>query len=255
VSLTNSVPTTQAVPAARLRSLVTVTVGTVLYLMIVGLVSRGLRWLFPPAHIVATLRSRTTLTISGSALGELAVLAFLILFFRLRGRSLRDLGLWQASPLRGWVLAALMTALYVWVVFMSVLRGQAGTTEISAFHIYNSLAAGLSAGLVEEIFFRGFVMNQLKWCGFGATFQVIASGILFGIAHVGWGLLAAKPQLGAAIGAMLATSILGMFYALIYLGSRRSLMPVIVGHSLMDVLIEPWLIMVTLAGTTGHLHR
>jgi uncharacterized protein len=254
VSLTSNVPTTQAIPAAPLRSLITVTSGTILFLLIVGLVSKGLRFLFGQVDTVATLRSRTTVTISGSALGEFAVLAILIMFLRVRGRSLRDLGVSQASPYIGWVLAALMTALYVGVVFMSVLRGQVGTTELSAFHIYNSLAAGLSAGIVEEVFFRGFVMNQLKWSGFGAAFQVVASGILFGVAHVGWGLLAAKPQLGAAIGAMLATSILGMLYALVYLASRRSLIPVIVGHSLMDVLIEPWLIMATLAATVGHRH-
>jgi uncharacterized protein len=249
----SSVLPTQAIPVSRLRALLTVIVGTVLFLTLVGLVSKALRWL-SEAHIASTLRGRTTLTISGSALGEIAALALLILFLRIRGRSLRDLGLWQESPLRGWIIAVAMTALYVWVVFTSVLRGHAGTTEVSAFHIYNSLIAGLSAGIVEETFFRGFVMNQLRWSGFGATFQVIASGVLFGVAHVGWGLLAAKPQWDAAIGAMFATSILGIAYALIYLGSRRSLMPVIVGHSLMDLFIEPRLVMITLAGTTTHMH-
>ncbi len=33
------------------------------------------------------------------------------------------------------------------------------------FHISTSLAPGLSAGIVEEVFFRGFIMNQLKWSG------------------------------------------------------------------------------------------
>jgi membrane protease YdiL (CAAX protease family) len=254
MSLSSSVPPQQAAPKSRLKALLTVTAGTVLFLTVVGLVSKGLHWLLQ-AHIASTLRSRTTLTLSGSALGEAIVLALLILFLRIRGRSLRDLGLWQPSPLRGWILAAVMTALYVWIVFTSELRGHAGTTEVSAFHIYNSLVAGLSAGIVEEMFFRGFVMNQLRWSGFGAAFQVIASGLLFGVAHVGWGLLAAKPQWNVALGAMVATSILGILYALIYLGSRRSLMPVIIGHSLMDLLIEPWLVLVTLAGTTAQLHK
>lgn len=236
----------------RARALVTVAVATVLFLAIVGVISQSLRSLFY-GHVEETLRNRTALSISGSALGESAVLFLLILFLRMRGRSLRDLGVWQNSPLRGWILAALMTALYVSVVFSSVLRNQGGMGEISVFHISTSLAAGLSAGIVEEVFFRGFIMNQLKWSGFGPTVQVVLSGVCFGVAHVGWGLLAGKPQVNMAIGAMVTTSVLGILYALVYLSSRRSLLPVIVGHGVMDILIEPWLIMTTLAAATTHL--
>lgn len=253
ISLIGSTPPQRVAPDSRLRSLVTVTVGTVLFLTIIGVISKSLRWLFQ-SHIETTLRSQTALTISGSALGEMVVLILLILFLRLRGRSLGDLGLEQNSPLRGWILAAVMTALYVWLVFVSALRNQSGMGELSAFHICTSLAAGLSAGIVEEVFFRGFIMNQLKWSGFGPTVQVAMSGIYFGVAHVGWGLLSAKPQVNMAVGAMVTTSFLGVLYALVYLSSRRSLLPVIVGHTVMDILIEPWLIMSTLGVATAHLH-
>lgn len=243
----------QTTAASRVKALVTVIIGTVLFLAIVGVISTGLR-LALQRHTGETLRSRTALTISGSALGELAVFVLLLMFLRLRGRSLRDLGIWQKSPLRGWILAALVTALYVSVVFTSVLRNHSGMGEISLFRISTALAAGLSAGIVEEVFFRGFIMNQLKWSGFGSTVQVVLSGVCFGVAHVGWGLLAAKPQVSMAVGAMVTTSILGILYALVYLSSRRGLLPVIVGHSLMDLLIEPWLVMATLGAATSHLH-
>ncbi len=253
MSLTGTTPPPPRVaPDTRFRSLVTVAVGTVLFLTIVGVVSKALRWLFQ-SQIEPTLRGRTALTISGSALGETTVLVLLILFLGIRGRSLRDLGLWQKSPLRGWILAALITALYVWVVFTSVLRNQGGMGELSVFHICTSLAAGLSAGIVEEVFFRGFIMNQLKWSGLGPTVQVAISGICFGVAHVGWGLLSGKPQINMAVGAMVTTSFLGVLYALVYLSSRRSLLPVIVGHTVMDILIEPWLIMTTLSAASTHL--
>lgn len=249
--------TTQSPPRValdtRLRSLVTVAVGTVLFLTIVGVISKGLRWLLQ-GHVETTLRGRTALTISGSALGEIAVFVLLMLSLGMRGRSLRDLGFWQKSPLRGWIFAALMTALYVWAVFTSVLRNQSGLGELSVFHICTSLAAGLSAGIVEEVFFRGFIMNQLKWSGFGPAVQVVVSGICFGVAHVGWGLLSAKPQVNMAVGAMVTTSFLGVLYALVYLSSRRSLLPVMVGHTVMDILIEPWLIMASLGAATVHLH-
>ena len=74
------------------------------------------------------------------------------------------------------------------------------------------------------------------------------------MAHVGWGLLSAKPQVTMAVGAMVTTSFLGVLYALVYLSSRRSLLPVMVGHTVMDILIEPWLIMASLGAATVHLH-
>ena len=252
MSITSGVPPPPAVAFRRTRAVLTVICGTVLFLVVVGIVSKGLRWGLQ-AHVAPSLRNRTTFALSGSALGELCVLVLLVVFLRLRRRSLRDLGLWKRAPFRGWVLAAAMTALYVWVVFTSVLSDHTGLREVSLFHVGNSLAAGLSAGVVEEIFFRGFVMNQLRWSGFGVAVQVIASGVCFGAAHVGWGLFAAKPQWNVVIGAMVSTTILGLMYALIYVASRRSLMPVLIGHVLMDVLIEPWLVMVTLVGAAAHL--
>ncbi len=185
MSITSGVAPPPIVAFRRLKALLTVAGGTIGFLVVVGLVSKALRWL-TQAHVEASLRNRTTLALGGSGLGELCVLVLLVLFLRVRRRSLRDLGLWKRSPFRGWVLAALMTALYVWIVFESALSHQVGMREVSLFHVGNSLAAGLSAGIVEEIFFRGFVMNTLRWSGFSVAVQVIASGVCFGVAHVGW---------------------------------------------------------------------
>lgn len=180
--------------------------------------------------------------------GEIVVLVLLVLFLQSHGRSLRDLGLWHAAPLRGWLLAAVFTALYLWMTFAAVLRGHAGLGEISLFHLYNSLVAGVVAGFVEEIFFRGFVMTELKRSGFGATIQVLAAGVLFGIAHSGWGLFSGQVNWQALIGSAVMTSLLGIAFAITYLASRRSLMPVVAGHLIMDLIIEPWLLLVAMGG-------
>jgi len=92
-------------------------------------------------------------------------------------------------------------------------------------------------------------MSELKWSGFGATVQVVASGFLFGVAHVGWGLLTAKIDLAALFGSIVATGVIGLLFAVTYVASRRSLMPVIAGHMITDVLIEPWLVLTALGGT------
>ncbi len=52
---------------------------------------------------------------------------------------------------------------------------------------------------------------------------------------------------------MVTTTFLGVLYGLVYLSSRRSLLPVIVGRAFMDILIEPWLIMTTLGAATAYL--
>jgi hypothetical protein len=171
--LSNTVPPPQISADKRVKSLATVVLGTVLFFTLVGIVSKGLRFLLQ-SHIEETLRSRTALTISGSALGELAVLILLILFLRLRGRSLRDLGIWKKSPLSGWILAALMTALYVFVVFTSVLRNQGGMGEVSLFHISTSLAAGLISSLFCQgsqirAFLRQLQTHSAKAWGLGRS--------------------------------------------------------------------------------------
>lgn len=239
--------------SSRSGSIVAILVGTLLFLLIVGLTSTGLRVLLQN-HIPATPRARTTLTITGSALGEIIVLLLLVLFLRSKGRCLGDLGLWRASPLRGWVIAAVVTALYVAATLMGALRGRALLGEASVFHIYNSLVAGIAAGFIEEIFFRGWIMSELCESGFGRFAQVLASGLLFGFAHIGWGLTGGKVHAAAFVGAFLSTSVLGILYAITYLASRRSLMPVIAGHVIMDVLIEPWLVLAALGGTIASTH-
>lgn len=236
----------RATPTARLQSVLTVGIGTGLFLVVVGLISRGLHFLLHP-HVLDTLRNRVVLTISGSSLGEVVVLVLLVVFLRSRGTTLHDLGFWKSSPLRGWVVSAVVTVLYTGIT-LEALRGHVQLAEVSAFHVCTSLVAGLSAGIVEELFFRGFVMSELGRSGFGDSVQVFASGFLFGLAHAGWGLFGGKAQWGAALGAMITTSILGTFYALTYVVSRRSLMPSIVGHVVMDLLIEPWLVLAAIRG-------
>jgi membrane protease YdiL (CAAX protease family) len=48
-------------------------------------------------------------------------------------------------------------------------------------------------------------------------------------------------------GAVIGTSIFGLFCAGVYLLSRRSLMPVIACHGLVDFVIEPWLFMLAVS--------
>lgn len=239
---------------SRLAALLTISLATILSIAIPGLVGRSLALILNALDFKETLRTRATIAISGAMFSELVVLLLLIGYLRSRRRSLQDLGLWQPAPFRGWVVATVFTALYLWLTFTGVLRGHAALGEVSLFHIYNSLLAGVVAGSVEEIFFRGFVMSELRCAGFGATVQILVSGVLFGAAHFGWVLFSGRVNWQALIGPVTATAILGLAYAISYIASRRSLMPVIAGHFIMNVLIEPWLILAALSGAMFQPH-
>lgn len=105
------------------------------------------------------------------------------------------------------------------------------------------LAAVLMAivtGTVEEIYFRKFLMDWAAHRGIADFVQVGISALLFGAAHGVWGLFAKEWQM--ALGAALATGILGALLAVVYLAAGRHVAPCVWTHMLINLAIEPWLI-------------
>ena len=235
----------------RLRSLVTVVVASAVFVLVVCTLDFAAKSLFA-GTVTASLRARATVELSGAMVGEILALVLLVLFLRWRGVSLRQLGLWARSPVRGWVAAAVVAALFIAFNLALPLRGHGHLGEVSLFHIYNSVTAGVVAGFVEEIFFRGFFMTELAWAGFGKTAQVLISAILYGLVHSAWGLASGMFTLQLVGGAVIGTAVFGLFCAGVYLLSRRSLMPIIAGHAAIDFVIEPWLFLVALSMFAPH---
>jgi membrane protease YdiL (CAAX protease family) len=195
------------------------------------------RHAFTPAHHF-TAQEGAMIFATGSALGEWLALFVLWWILRRQHDSLRRLGLWKGAPWFGWV-AALLVAAYsvIPAVVGSHLPVSQMLFEPSLFHIYTTLVVGSGAGLCEEVIFRGYVMTRLADAGYGRLVQVIAGGLVFGLAHSGYGF-----RLGwrIGLGIMIPTAILGALYAVIYLLSRRSLMPGILSHFLNDAIVLPW---------------
>ncbi len=81
----------------------------------------------------------------------------------------------------------------------------------------------LSAGIGEEIIFRGFVLRYLLDWHLGLTLAVIGSSLLFGLAHAGQG--------GSGI---VRTGLVGLILALLYLATGSLLLP-IVAHASIDL--------------------
>jgi hypothetical protein len=151
----------------------------------------------------------------------------------------------MAPPL-AWVLATITAIAYVLYTMKAIPFVASMQREISLFKLLGILSS-VVGGIVEEVFFRRWIMDMCMSGGFIPILQVIISGIAFGLAHWSWTLLA-KRNFKATLPAILSTSILGIFLAIIYLAGGRNLGPCIFAHVLINIVIEPWLMLSAVSG-------
>ena len=81
----------------------------------------------------------------------------------------------------------------------------------------------LTAGICEEFIFRGFVIAALFGAGLSSWAAVIASSLMFGVAHLYQGK-------GGSVG----TGILGLLFASIRI-AYGSIFPVVIWHAVLDI--------------------
>ena len=102
-----------------------------------------------------------------------------------------------------------------------------------------SLPATFSAGICEELLFRGFLFSIIARAGGGAKSQIVWTSIAFGLAHMFWGPWG-----------MLWTTLLGSTFALTRV-LRGNVWPAVVAHTVLNLCIEPALFEKTMAGGFG----
>jgi hypothetical protein len=160
----------------------------------------------------------------------------------------QDLGFERGSiaPPMAWILATITVIAYVLYTMKAIPLVLAKQREISLFKLLGILSA-VVGGIVEEVFFRRWTMDMFMKGGFNPILQVIISGLAFGLVHASWTLLA-KRNFKATLPAILSTSILGIFLAIIYLVGGRNLGPCIFAHVLINIVIEPWLMLSAVSG-------
>lgn len=194
--------------------------------------------------------------LAGSSIFLWLMLGVTALIMRARGARLADLGFNRPGVAAGWIAAAIVCGLQSAMFIIGPVGHSPWLTDWSMLRIASALMVAVSAGICEETIFRGFVMTQAKDAGLPLWAQVLASGLLFGAAHAGWGFLSGTANLPATIGAMVSTGILGTLLAIAYALGKRSLWPVIIAHGLIDLIAEPWLILFALGGGfSGHMGR
>jgi hypothetical protein len=150
--------------------------------------------------------------------------------------------------LAGWIAAVFATVIFV--AFALRLPSVRENLFRPSFLKLLAVALAIVSSILEEVMFRRWTMNWLMAQGHGAIVQVLGAGLLFGAIHGFWGLMGKSFR--AAIGATVATGFLGMMLGIVFLLAGRSLAPCIVAHFLINLLIEPGLV---LAATRGEMQR
>lgn len=212
-------------------------IGTlVLLLAIVGTFSYGAFVVAAPFGWLHSPEGRVAAFLSGATIGELVALTTLALMLRGRGMSLRTLGLGTSTNWRGLALGLVVAGAYC---VLTALNPAVGPHLLDLIPLkLLAIVAALVTGLVEETIFRGYVMTSLETMRRGPLSQALVSGLIFGIAH----FYAFANPLSLLITFGL-TFLLGVGLAAAYLAGNRSLTPAIIGHTLVDLVSEPWLLL------------
>ncbi len=189
---------------------------------------------------------------SAIILGSLAAIecGWAALNFRVNGwKFVRYLGFAPGlyGTLAGWMAALLVVVLFV--AFSLRLPSVRENLFRPSLLKLLAVAVAIGAGVLEEVMFRRWTMNWLLAHDFGAVVQVLGSGLLFGAAHAIWGLMGKSVR--AATGAMLATGLLGAMLGVVFLLADRSVAPCIGAHFLINLLIEPGLVLAATRGEMG----
>ncbi len=188
--------------------------GAVLALIVSQLAAQLLAGLFAALHLPAALCN-----IAGGIL--YAVIAFLLLkLFAEKGMKMRlsELGIPKIKIAPKWLFTAFLLPLLVsgsYFLFPGKLQRGIPLVEAAPYLCAGIFFTGLAAGTVEEMVFRGFIMNLLDK-RFGRLPAILLPSLLFGTVHIlgmGFGML-------SCIQVIVAGTLVGIMFSLIALEGR-----------------------------------
>ena len=139
-------------------------------------------------------------------------------------------------------LLVFVVAVFAFVLGAIVMANIVGIPEPADISGYNYLSGNLPLLIVsmvsiffvssfgEEVIYRAFLMTRISEIGNGTKWavrlSVIISAVIFGIAHLGWGLTG-----------IVQTTFMGLALSLMYLLFKRRLWPLVMAHAYMDALL------------------
>jgi membrane protease YdiL (CAAX protease family) len=167
-----------------------------------------------------------TVTLWKESLVWLCAIVLLIIIRRGERLPLTSIGigtsLWWKSLLWGLVLAVVCGLIGGALVALTHFNGGAGGAFMSGLPLWLVTLIVLRAGVVEELFYRGYAIERLQALGLNRYLAVAIPLVIFSVAHWtgGW----ANIVIALALGAVLSASYLW----------RRDLIANMIGHFIVD---------------------
>ena len=144
-----------------------------------------------------------------------------------------------------WCLGLFVAAVYATYAVRNIPLVGEHWRAASPFKVLGILVA-VAAAVVEEAFFRRVLMDELLGPAWPTVAQVLASGLIFGLAHGIWGIMTRRVAVG--VSTMIATGTIGAALAVVYVVGNRSLAPVIVAHFIITATIQPGITFAAFSG-------
>ena len=160
------------------------------------------------------------------ALIWLNAVALIVIIRRGERLPLRSIGLgtarWWKSILWGFVIAIVSAVVVGALAYVTSYGHGPGSAAFEKLPLWLITAIVLRAGVVEELFYRGYAIERLRMIGFGRIWSVAIPLVIFSLGH--WSGGAANILIAFAAGLILTG-----FYLW-----RRDLAANMIGHGLVD---------------------
>lgn len=152
--------------------------------------------------------------------------ALLVIVRRGEHLSLRSIGLgtarWWASTLWGFVVAVVLAIVVGGLAHLTGYGHGPGSAAFEKLPLWLITLIVIRAGVVEELFYRGYAIERLRMIGLGRFWSVAIPLVIFSLGHWSGGL-------ANVVIALAAGGILTGFYLW-----RRDLVANMIGHGLVD---------------------
>lgn len=149
-------------------------------------------------------------------------LAYLILkmfISKIMKFSVSDFGIPEFKVKMKWVLTAILLPFIIKGSYLFLFSGEYISSDMNGNQIFNTLTAGIAftgiaAGFVEEMVFRGVILNALKkrW---NIKVAVLVPSVLFGVVHV----LGMDFSIGSCVLVIIAGTMAGVMFSMIAIES------------------------------------
>ena len=157
--------------------------------------------------------------IAGALYAGLAYAFLKIFAAKIVKLPMAELGMPEFAVKKRWILTAVLLPSLVKGSYLLAFSGQYVSSNMSGTQIFSTLSAGIAftgiaAGFVEEMVFRGVILNALKkrW---DMKVAVIVPSMLFGIVHV----LGQDFSIGSCLLVIIAGTMVGVMFSMIAIES------------------------------------